>query len=215
VRWLTGWPGADHIVSTNDPLDDIAYDVHAPIFDLPYRFGTDLNSIPSRTYLPLPAPSNKTRLPNSDRKKIGIVWSGQAQNVRDPLRSLTAGMFVDLFTQSGFHFTNLTRECTEQDRALLAQHNVTDLSPTLHDFRDTAEVIGQLDLLITCDTAAAHLAGAMGKPCWILLPFAPDWRWGYAREDSPWYPSARLFRQHTLGDWKDVLARVKSAITAL
>jgi tetratricopeptide (TPR) repeat protein len=213
VHLFSDWHGSDRVLSTNDSLDDQSFDYHVPVFDLPCRFGTELSSLPAAPYIPAPATTKP--LPHDGRKKIGIVWTGQAANPRDALRRLAATMFAEIFALPSFHFFNLTRERTEQDSALLAEHNVTDLSPTLQDFRVTAEVIGQLDLLITCDTAAAHLAGAMGKSAYVLIPFAPDWRWLYDREDSPWYSSLRLFRQTKPDQWDDVLQRVKSAITSL
>ncbi len=89
---------------------------------------------------------------------------------------------------------------------------VTDLVPRIENFADAARFIGQLDLVITCDSATAHLAGGLGKPVWVLLPFAPDWRWLTDREDNPWYPSARLFRQPCIGDWQSVIESVRLAL---
>jgi ADP-heptose:LPS heptosyltransferase len=90
--------------------------------------------------------------------------------------------------------------------------NVVDLAPQLTDFAFTASAISELDLIVAVDTAVAHLAGALAKPCWLLLPFAPDWRWLLERADSPWYPTLRLFRQRVSGDWSEVLARVGAAL---
>jgi ADP-heptose:LPS heptosyltransferase len=101
------------------------------------------------------------------------------------------------------------------DAEVLPSLPVTDLAPRLHNFADNARFIAQMDLLITCDTATAHLAGGLGKPVWVLLPFAPDWRWLTDRSDNPWYPSVRLFRQEKIGDWAGVIGRVREALKAL
>ena len=121
---------------------------------------------------------------------------------------------MPLLDVSGVSFYSLQKELSEADRTLLNERSIVDLSPHLGDLADTAAAIAQLDLVISVDTAVAHLAGALGKPVWILLAFSPDWRWLLEREDSPWYPSARLFRQHQRGDWEGVFARVAQALGA-
>ena len=112
-------------------------------------------------------------------------------------------------------FYSFNRDKREGDDTILVQSSVIDLAPRLNDFSDGACFIEQMDLIITVDTATAHLAGGLGKSVWVLLPFAPDWRWLTARDDSPWYPTARLFRQTKIGDWVDVMTRVRSAIHQL
>ncbi len=213
TRYFSGWSGADEMISTDTALDKLSYDFHAPIFDLPYRFATTPDSIPAAIpYLPMLEPDEATRLPQTEGRRVGIIWAGQPHNPRDTMRSVPATAFAALFSAPGCRFFNLTRETTDDDRALLARHGVTDLSPVIHDFADVARILGQLDLLVTCDTAAAHLAGGMGKMTYVLLPFAPDWRWGFRREDCPWYPTMRLFRQQRRGAWGDVLAKVESVM---
>jgi len=101
------------------------------------------------------------------------------------------------------------------DLARLPAGRVVDLSPHLSDFAETAAVVANLDLVIAADTAVVHLAGALGRPCWVMLPFAPDWRWLLDRDDSPWYPSLRLFRQRAPGDWDGVVTDLRRALAAL
>jgi ADP-heptose:LPS heptosyltransferase len=127
-------------------------------------------------------------------------------------RSCSLSAFLPLLDVSGVSFYSLQKELSEADRALLHQTSIVDLSPHFGDFADTAAAIAQLDLVITVDTAVAHLAGALGKPVWILLAFSPDWRWLLEREDTPWYPTARLFRQSIRGDWEGVFERVATAL---
>jgi ADP-heptose:LPS heptosyltransferase len=129
------------------------------------------------------------------------------------MRSTDLSYFLKLLDIPGVSFYSLQKEISAGDHILLNQIPVTDLSDHLNDFADTAAVISQLDLVICVDTAVAHLAGALGKPVWILLSFVPDWRWMLEREDSPWYPTARLFRQQKPGDWEGVFDRVKNSFT--
>ncbi|MCC3468598.1 MAG: tetratricopeptide repeat protein, partial [Microcoleus sp. PH2017_06_SFM_O_A] len=131
------------------------------------------------------------------------------------MRSSDFSYFLKFLDIPGVSFYSLQKEVSADDMTLLTQTSVIDLSDNLNDFADTAAVISQLDLVICVDTAVAHLAGALGKPVWILLSFMPDWRWLLTREDSPWYPTARLFRQSKPGDWDGVGDRIKVALQEL
>ncbi len=151
------------------------------------------------------------------------MWAGSSEHLKDFVRSSYLSYFLKLLDIPGVSFYSLQKELSAGDslrdscasRTLLSQTSVIDLSENLNDFADTAAVISQLDLVISVDTAVAHLAGALGKPVWIMLSFVPDWRWMLQREDSPWYPTARLFRQETAGDWDGVGDRVKIALQEL
>ncbi len=212
-----GWPGADEVVTHGTAIASSAYDCHASVFDLPHRFGTELATIPAAVpYLPLPSPDDKTRLEDdgSGRRRVGVVWGGSALHANDGRRSIPLAAFAALFDVPGTRFYSLNRDMKEGDAAFLPRLPVTDMTPRIGNFADAARVVGQCDLVITCDTATAHLAGGMGKPVWTLLPHAPDWRWLTQREDSPWYPSMRLFRQEMPGDWAGVMGRVKDALEA-
>ena len=192
------------------------FDFQASIFDLPYRFGTVVESIPANVpYLPLPDANEVTKIPDMGRLRVGVVWAGGKTHGTDRRRSVPLELFADLFRETGAQFFNLTRDLTPGDSEILARHSVIDLAPKLDDFLVTARFVNQLDLVIACDTAVAHLAGGMGKRVWMLLPFAPDWRWMTEREDSPWYPAMRLFRQRRKGDWDEVIARVRGELKRL
>ncbi|MEG4628739.1 tetratricopeptide repeat protein [Microcoleus sp. AR_TQ3_B6] len=191
------------------------FDVQVPMLSLPYALGTKLETIPANTpYLSPPAGAEFTLLPDRNLK-VGIVWAGNPKHRKNKQRSCSLSQFLTLLDVSGVSFYSLQKELSEAERTLLDQRSIVDLSPHFGDFADTAAAIAQLDLVISVDTAVAHLAGALGKPVWILLAFSPDWRWLLEREDSPWYPSARLFRQHQRGDWEGVFARVAQALGAV
>jgi tetratricopeptide (TPR) repeat protein len=214
-RYFTGWNGADQVIATDEPLS-MSFNFHVPIFDLPYRFNTSLQTIPAQIpYLPLSEADAKTQLAVSTQKRIGVIWAGQPDNARDKLRSLPLAIFACIFDVQSLTFYNLTRDLKAGDTDILQQKNVVNLASHLNDFADTARLINQLDLVITCDTAMAHLAGGMGKAVWVLLPFVPDWRWGYSRRDTPWYPTAKLFRQHQRGDWSGAMQEIKSALQTI
>ena len=141
--------------------------------------------------------------------RVGLVWSGSPRHTRDRQRSIPLAQLSALTEIPGVTFYSLQKGPAAKDLLdMPIDMNLVDLSGYLNDFSDTAAAIANLDLLITVDTAVAHLAGALGKPVWILLTRNPDWRWLLDREDSPWYPSARLFRQHAAGDWSPVIERV-------
>jgi tetratricopeptide (TPR) repeat protein len=191
------------------------FDVHAPLLSLPYIFGTVQETIPAAVPYVAPPPSRYKKIDALSRKQIniGVVWAGSPTHTNDANRSCDAEYFQQLMDVPGFSWYSLQKGSTES-RSETSKYLflLKDLSPFIHDFADTAALIDQLDLVITVDTAVAHLAGAMGKPVWVLLPFVPDWRWMMNRMDSPWYPTMLLFRQTRQGDWQGVFTRVKDAL---
>jgi tetratricopeptide (TPR) repeat protein/glycosyltransferase involved in cell wall biosynthesis len=205
--------GIDLLIVRGEPLPE--FDVQVPMLSLPYVLGTRLSTIPATAaYLAPPADAEFGLLPDRNLK-VGIVWAGNPKHRKNMQRSCGLSQFLPLLDVSGVTFYSLQKEVLEADRALLNVTPIVDLSPHFGDLADTAAAIAKLDLVITVDTAVAHLAGALGKPVWILLAFSPDWRWLLEREDSPWYPSARLFRQRERGDWEPVFARVAEALGAV
>jgi hypothetical protein len=144
--------------------------------------------------------------------RVGLVWSGNPAHANDRNRSIPFTELTPLLHQ-GIEFVGLQREVRPADEAALAGvPAIENLGPALKDFADTAALVASLDLVISVDTSVAHLAGALGKPVWVMLPYAPDWRWLLDRDDSPWYPTMRLFRQTAAGDWKGVVARIADAL---
>jgi hypothetical protein len=177
--------GIDLLIVKGEPLPE--FDVQAPMLSLPYIIGTKLETIPANTaYLSPPAGAEFALLPDRTLK-VGIVWAGNPKHRKNKQRSCSLSQFLSLLDVSGVSFYSLQKEVSEADRALLNQTSIVDLSPHFGDLADTAAAIAKLDLVISVDTAVAHLAGALGKPVWILLAFSPDWRWLLEREDSPWF----------------------------
>ena len=195
--------------------DIYAYDYHAFLMSLPGIFRTTLDNIPNSTpyiFPPNPLRSNCI-LPSSSSYRIGIVWASQINTPTHHKKSCNPELFMDLLKVGNVSLYSLqVGEDASKIGAWLENERVHNLSPLLKDFVDTASVIYQLDLVITVDTAVAHLAGAMGKPVWVLLPFMPDWRWLLERQDTPWYPTMRLFRQPSRGDWASVFEQVKGKL---
>jgi ADP-heptose:LPS heptosyltransferase len=145
--------------------------------------------------------------------KVGLVWAGSSRHKNDRNRSMNPTDLAPLRHLPSVRLFSLQKgDAAVQARTLPARMELVDWTHELTDLAETAALISNLDLVISVDTAVAHLAGAMGKPVWLLLPFAPDWRWLLDREDSPWYPSMRLFRQPAWGDWASVVARVTDAL---
>jgi hypothetical protein len=144
--------------------------------------------------------------------RVGLVWAGNPRHENDANRSMPAATFAPLLEKRNIALFSLQVGATDADKAWLRHTAIHDLAPHLNDFADTAAVLGHLDLVISVDTAVAHLAGALGRPVWLLLPFVPEWRWMLDRADSPWYPTMRLFRQAAPGDWAKLMARVAAAL---
>ena len=220
IRLLETLDRTVQLIATGDPLPP--FDIHAPLLSLPKILNTTLESIPAQVpYLRSPS----TSLPvifDRDRinigLKIGIVWaSGQLSDHPDSIRmyrskSCSLELFTDLLKIDGITLYSLQIGKDALARSQ-TQIPIVDLSPQIHDFADTAALISNLDLIITVDTSIAHLAGALAKPVWVLLPFAADWRWLAKRQDCPWYPTIRLFRQSISGDWLSVFEQIRHAIS--
>ena len=193
-------------------------DLHCPLMSLPLAFGTTLETIPgSGRYLR--APINRVdawrmRLPASNQLRVGLVWSGKPSHRNDHNRSIAFERLAPLLKQSDVEFVSLQRDMRDTDRPALEKSVLLRPDLDTADFADTAAIIDTLDLVIAVDTAVAHLTGAMGKPLWLLLPFSPDWRWMLERNDSPWYPTARLFRQPRIGDWDSVIEALREALAS-
>ncbi|MCA3426523.1 MAG: tetratricopeptide repeat protein [Roseomonas sp.] len=201
------------ISSTEVPVE---FDLHCPLLSLPLAFRTRLETIPAWPDGYLKAPEEEAarwaqRLPRG--RRIGLVWSGSNTHSNDANRSIALARLRPLF-QSSDVWISLQKEVRERDQTALQASGLLDLTAELEDFADTAALISALDLVIAVDTSVAHLAAALGKPVWLMLPFAPDFRWLLDREDSPWYPSMRLFRQPRPGDWDSVITRIADALRA-
>jgi len=196
-----------------------AFDFHCPISSLPLAFGTRLDTIPSAiSYLPPPANDRveawNNRLGPRTRLRIGLVWSGNSAHMNDHNRSISLQMLSRLLDADA-NFVSLQKDLRPDDAAVLQERlNILDLTADLTDFTETAALVSCLDLVITVDTSVAHLAGALGRPTWILLPYVPDYRWLLDRNDSPWYPSVRLFRQTETREYGSVLDRVRDELQA-
>ena len=202
------------IIAVDEPLP--AFDTHISLLSLPRVLGATLETIPAvvpylsgqsdvaRPFMPM--------LSTSGKLKVGVVWAGNPQHANDRNRSIPFSAFSRLFSVPGVQFVSLQVGRVDEP---LYKHGTIDLFPFLSDFTDTAVAIDHLDLCICADTSVAHLAGAMGCELWVMLPHSPDWRWMMDRLDSPWYPSARLFRQTAAGHWDDVVERVADRLTRL
>jgi tetratricopeptide (TPR) repeat protein len=217
---LTGIEGVSLCLPklTDVPLPD--FDLHCPLSGLPLAFKTRLETIPAApAYLP-PLPEARLRgwqkrLGTHDRLRVGLVWSGNPSHANDRNRSMTLQlMSAILDARAGFY--SLQKEPRDEDKAMLAAcPDIIDFTGHLTDFVETAALISCLDLVVTVDTSVAHLAAALGRPTWILLPHTPDYRWLLDRDDSPWYPTARLFRQGDDRSYGSALSRVRAELGML
>ncbi len=215
VKLIATMPGVQQAIAQDTPLPD--FDVQMPLMSLPTCHGTTLETVPAIVpYLRFPANTTVTLPTTAETQlKVGIVWSGNPENRNNLNRSCQPQDFRALLQVPGVTLYSLQKEATAEELAQLNEPGrVYDLSNQLDDFASTAAAIAQLDLVITVDTAVAHLAGALGKPVWVLLCFAPDWRWMLERDDTPWYPTMRLFRQPKFADWASVFEQVVTALQA-
>jgi tetratricopeptide (TPR) repeat protein len=208
--------GVSHVVVRGSELPPV--DFHCPLMSLPLAFNTTLSNIPAAgAYLRANSSDVmrwRTKLGERTGTRVGLAWRGNPNNANDanrniPLRELTRHL------PSTFEWISLQKDTTATDLETLGNNaHIRDFSGDLKDFADTAALCACLDVVITVDTSVAHLSAALGKPTWILLPFNADWRWLCNRDDSPWYPSATLYRQRASGDWNDVLERVMADLQA-
>jgi tetratricopeptide (TPR) repeat protein len=219
VRLLRRAPDVAAVIASGDQLP--LTDYHLPMMSAPVRLGTTLETIPAVIpYLRAePDAANEWRGALSDLKglKVGIVWAGEARNLADSGRSVPLSAWRPILEVSGVDFVSLQLE--DRARSMIGdlpeKLRPLDRIAAIRDFADTAALIEALDLVISVDTATGHLAGALGKPVWLLHRLAGCWRWLQDREDSPWYPSMRIFRQKRQGEWSDVIAKIAADLTRL
>jgi tetratricopeptide (TPR) repeat protein len=208
--------GEYSFVAFGDPLP--AFDYHCPIMSLPRAFHTTLDTIPADVPYLFADPARqqvwRTTLGEKTVPRIGLAWSGQTAHPNDAKRSLQLAQLAPLL-ELPFAFHCLQKEIRPADAARLKDFSQLRIhADALHDFADTAALVAEMDLVIAVDTSLAHLAGALGKPLWLMLSWAGEWRWLQDRTDSPWYPTATLFRQPVLDDWSDVLATMMARLQA-
>jgi tetratricopeptide (TPR) repeat protein len=217
MRLLSTVPGIDQITPMGTPLP--AFDVYVPLLSLPGILGTRIDTVPAEVpYLHVPEVS--FQLPsariNPPRLKVGLVWSGGNLYKHNQSRSFSLQVLEPLLAMPEIAFYSLQKGIPQIEITTLGwQDKIIDLNDRLTDMADTAAAIAQLDLVITVDTSVAHLAGALGKPVWVMLAQVPDWRWMQHRLDSPWYPTMRLFRQQQPGDWQGVMTEIVQALAQL
>lgn len=206
--------GVTQIIVPGQLIPEVDYYIN--MMSVPMAVDTELATIPAKPSY-LSSDSVKVavwqeKLGVSKAPKVGIVWSGNVEYKNDVKRSIPIQQMMEL-AHKGLELICLQKEIRKEDKTKLAKYpKVKFYGDSLHDFSDTAALIELMDVVVTIDTSVAHLAGALGKPVWILLPFNSDWRWFLEREDSPWYPSVRLFRQKKSGDWGSVVQRVKGEL---
>ncbi|KVN62355.1 tetratricopeptide repeat protein [Burkholderia stagnalis] len=210
--------GVSRVVTEGAPLP--AFDLHCPLMSLPYAFRTTLDTVPADArYLHADPPrrdawaARLAEIAPPHRLKVGVAWSGNPRHANDENRSMPFAALAPLLTLDAT-FVSLQPQVRPRDAEAFAASGVASFEDALTDFAETAALVDALDLVISVDTSVAHLAGALGRPVWVLLPRVPDWRWLLERDDSPWYPGATLFRQARPGDWPAVVARVGAALAA-
>jgi tetratricopeptide (TPR) repeat protein len=219
VPLLSKLPGVDECIPRSNNRS-VKFDTHCGISSLPLAFGTRLETVPAHVpYLPHPDDARvsvwQQRLGPHHKLRVGLVWSGNPKHGDDYNRSLALRALLPLLDLDAT-FISLQKDVRPDDQAALRERpDIVDLAGHLTDFVETAALVSCLDLVITVDTSMAHLAGALACPTWIMLPHAPDWRWMLDRDDSPWYPTAKLFRQAEPGNYADVVERMRHELAAL
>jgi tetratricopeptide (TPR) repeat protein len=206
------------VVTRGDAM--AAFDLHCPLMSLPRAFDTTLDTIPAEVpYLQAPAAHLekwRQRLPVTGALRVGISWAGNPDFKLDKARSIELARMLPLLAHADIAFFSLQRDLRDGDAEILHGHpQITPLGGEIKSFADTAAIVSLLDLVISVDTSVAHVAGALARPVWVLLPFVPDWRWLLGRDDSPWYPTARLFRQDKIDDWSGVIDKVTADLARL
>lgn len=214
---LATLPGQCTRIPEGQPLPD--FDYHCPLMSLPLACRTRLETVPDTIPYLFPDTEKQAlwhqKLGPRSAFRVGLVWSGSASHKNDHNRSMPLQQLHPLLALPA-EFHSLQKEVRPGDAGFMADSGrITDHHGSLHDFSDTAALLAEMDLVISIDTSVAHLAGAMGKPVWILLPWVPDYRWMLDREDSPWYGTAVLLRQPAAGDWDSVISRVCRQLAAL
>ncbi|HIJ63777.1 MAG TPA: tetratricopeptide repeat protein [Rhodospirillaceae bacterium] len=216
VKLLRTLPGNIEVIGEGDPLPP--FDLHCPLLSLPRLFRTTARDIPAAGAYLAADPgrlADWTARIAGRRPRIGLAWSGNPQHVADHRRTVPLSKLLPLIWNSGADWHAVQKDLRPEDRRLVAATpNLTWHGDRLADFQDTAALISALDLVISVDTSVAHLAGALGRPTWLMLPYAPDWRWLEERDDSPWYACFRLFRQARIGDWDEVIAQLAAHLAA-
>jgi hypothetical protein len=212
-RLMRSLKGVSWLLTDGDALP--TFDLHSPLMSLGNCLSITADNIPANVpYLRADASlieKWKAKLAGgTERFRVGLVWAGRAGHANDRNRSIDPTHLAPLGDVAGVEFVSLQKDSNDSDKPL---SSLSDYSKELTDFAETAALIESLDLVISIDSAVAHLAGALGRPVWMLLPNVPDWRWMLDRDDSPWYPTMKLFRQPADRDWKSVIARVKNQLT--
>lgn len=217
VPLLAGLEGVAHICAEGDVPP--AFDYQSPLMSLPLAFNTRLDTIPcSAAYLrsdPEALRRWRARLGARSSLRVGLAWSGSKTNPNDRNRSIALSELAG-YLPSGIQYVSLQKDIREADRdALRSNPQIADFAEEQIDFSDAAALCDCMDVVLSVDTSIAHLGAALGRRTWMLLSFCPDWRWLLGRDDSPWYPTVRLFRQEKIGDWNGVFARVAAALIDL
>jgi ADP-heptose:LPS heptosyltransferase len=211
---MTSVPGVAQVIPSGGAVPD--FDLICPLLTLPLAFRTELTTIPANIPYVRPGEEHiakwRARLPDNGRLRIGLCWAGTKIHPNDHNRSMTLDRFAQLLSVANLDYVNLKKDVSEAEAAQLRARGGIDLGREFADFADTAAVVSMLDLIISVDTSVAHLAGALGKPVWLLNKFDGSWQWLIDRDDSPWYPSMRIFRQPKPGDWDCVAGTVKDAL---
>lgn len=211
IALLDSLEGVDIFIEQGASLPE--FDYQCPLMSLPFAFKTEPNSIPNLSpYLKSNAEKRELwgqRLGEKSKPRIGVVWSGSARHKNDLNRSLKLTQLLD-YLPTSFEYVSLQKEVREEDKTTLTNSTIKNYGEQIIDFTDTAALCDLMDLVISVDTSVAHLAGALGKKTWILLPFSPDWRWLLDRDDSPWYESITLYRQGQDREYETVLRRVEN-----
>ena len=218
VKLFANFSGVSQVLVQGEGLPH--FDYQCPLLSLPLAFKTTFSNIPAaHSYLdadPLKVAEWALGLGAKTKIRVGVVWSSVSKFEDDGKRGLSLEEFVKALPADGFEYICLQKELKKSDTEFFESYkNIQFVGDCLQDFGDTAALITCLDLVITVDTAVAHLSGALGKKTWIVLPYVPDWRWFLHQETSPWYPTASLYRQSTLGDWDSALSKIKTNLNLM